>query len=416
MKKPNRSYTIILSGVAYILSGCQAPHIDVKGITTSPDMDQNIATDQLYEQGKIAFRNNDMIRALRFFKAAHSRNPQVVRTLNGLGSVYDHLQRFDLAQTYYYRALALDPQSSATLNNLGYSHLLQNKPVIAVEYFRKAYRVDSSDIYVQHNLMIAEWKLETQRAKAPTVKGLPKMAKEEGDEQPNWIPEQPRQYAVVKVTSRVQELTTQAPKTQQAQMEAVKAETEPKTEIKIKPATKVVALAVKKRSVGYQLSLTSQQESYADYISGVAQSARAEKATQRAKKSEVSVTAISFTPQNNIVFVSRPPEKTAPRAAPVVEISNGAGRRGMAARMQKYIMSRDIPVQRLTNADHYSHMTSRIFYQAGWEEDVRQLVSQLPIAIHMEEVQGQTADIRLEIGGDLLAYDAELINHYRRKQ
>lgn len=416
MKKSNRAYTIILSGVAYILTGCQAPHIDVKGITTSPGMDQNIAEDQLYEQGKVAFRNNDMIRALRFFKAAHSRNPHVVRTLNGLGSVYDHLQRFDLAQTYYYRALDLDPLSSATLNNLGYSHLLQNKPVIAVDYFRKAYQVDSSDIYVQHNLMIAERKLEIKLAKAPTVKELPKMTKEAREEKADQFPEKPRQYAVVKVTSRLQQLTTQAPKTQHAQVKAAGEITE------IEPETKVVALAVKKRPVGYQLSLKLPQENYADYISGAAQAApaekitQAEKAAQVAQKSEASVTAISFTPQNEILFVSRPSEKTTPRAVPVVEISNGAGRRGMAARMKKYIISRDIPVQRLTNADHYSHMTSRIFYQAGWEEDARQLVSQLPIAIHMEEIQGQAADIRLEIGGDLLAYDAQLITHYRRKQ
>ncbi|MBL4800522.1 MAG: LytR C-terminal domain-containing protein [Emcibacter sp.] len=401
MKKTYGTYKILLGGMVCVLTGCQASYIDVKGINPTPDIDQNMTADHLYKQGKTAFKNNDMIRALRFFKAAYGQDPYAIRTLNGLGSVYDNLRRYDLAQNYYYRALQMDPLSGSTLNNLGYSHLLQNKPMIAVDYFRKAYRIDPSDIHIQHNLMIAEKKLEIQMAQVvpmPPVEWRSVSVNEETDgnrveksgKMVKQVSVKNRQYAVVKVTSKIQMLNTQL------------TEERGGAEHMIAP----------KRGVGYQLNFTEQQENYADYISGAA------KHTSEAVQSPENVSAkANMSAEVKVAYISRPwVKESVVRAMPQVEISNGAGRRGMAARLKKFMTTQGIPVQRLTNADHYSHMTSRIYYLPGWEEDVRQLVSQIPIAIFIEEVQVQTADIRLEIGGDLLAYDAKLIKKYRRKQ
>lgn len=376
MKKTGGLYKVFISGLVYILTGCQTSNIEVKGINSSFNMAQNMTVDQLYEQGKIAFKNNDMIRALKFFKAAYSHAPDALRTLNGLGSVYDNLGRFDLAQGYYDRALGLDPLSRSTLNNLGYSHLLQNKPGVAVDYFRKAQsRIsqssDASDIHVQYNLKIAEYKWEKQMAQLPPIKN--KMKKH-------------RPFAVVKVTTRIHQLKTRL----------------------VREGDKTADIFEAKRPVGYQLNFTAQQEIYADYVSGTGKTE---------KRPEALIGSASHTPkEDRLEAAQRLDRKAVVRALPQVEISNGTGRRGMAARMKKYMKTQGVPVQRLTNADHYSHLTSRIFYRPGWEEDVRLLASRLPIAVLWEEVKGQAVDIRLEIGGDLLAYDAELIKKHRRKQ
>ncbi|MDX1710598.1 MAG: LytR C-terminal domain-containing protein, partial [Rhodovibrionaceae bacterium] len=106
--------------------------------------------------------------------------------------------------------------------------------------------------------------------------------------------------------------------------------------------------------------------------------------------------------------------KTTPRQemqrAPVVEVSNGAGRRRMAARMRGYFTDQGVPVQRLTNADHFAHQSSTVFYRPGWEEEAEVLASYLPVSVAISPEPNQSADLRLELGGDLLAFDASLIN------
>lgn len=370
-----RTYKVILSCVACILTGCQTNLFDVKAVYSNPDIHQNLGVDEIYEQGKLAFKEKDMMRALTFFKAAYARNPHSIRTLNGLGSVYDHLQRFDLAEDYYFLALQLDPLSRSTLNNLGYSYLLQNKPALAVDYFRKAERIDAGNSYVQNNLMIAEQKLEKRLVQAQPAKKRPAVDKK--------LVKKHQQHAVVKLTSKVQHLKTEPAKGEK------------------------LTLAALKRPVGYQLMLNMKNEIYDNRIS----------ATQKvAQKVKISEKPIILATMSDVVVVSQPvAKKSFSYGMPLVEISNGAGRRGMAARMKKYMVSRDISVKRLTNADHFSHMTSRIFYQPGWEKYAKAMASQLPIPVFIEEMVGLVSEVRLEIGGDLLNYDAELIKQYRGK-
>ena len=58
-----------------------------------------------------------------------------------MGATYDRLGRYDAAERYYNQALALQPGSAQTLNNLGYSYLLQGRYDLAAVYLRNAREV-----------------------------------------------------------------------------------------------------------------------------------------------------------------------------------------------------------------------------------------------------------------------------------
>src|SRR4029079_16673425 len=78
-------------------------------------------------RGKRAFINGNLGLAITHYQTALDRAPDSIEALNGLAASYDRLGRFDVAQRYYDRALVLDRRASQTLNNVGYSYLLQGK-------------------------------------------------------------------------------------------------------------------------------------------------------------------------------------------------------------------------------------------------------------------------------------------------
>src|SRR5262245_54905677 len=103
--------TVLAAG----LGGCAA----VNGLASST------APSDSYATGKEKFAAGQFGLALESFqKALDEKGPSVDR-LNALGATYDRLSRFDLADRAYRQALALDPESAQTMNNIGYSYLLR---------------------------------------------------------------------------------------------------------------------------------------------------------------------------------------------------------------------------------------------------------------------------------------------------
>jgi len=96
------------------------------------------------------------------------------------------------------------------------------------------------------------------------------------------------------------------------------------------------------------------------------------------------------------------------RLLPLIEVSNGTGRLSMAARVRRYLESGGLVVRRLTNADTFTRQETTIFYRDGWKVYAEDLARLLPAAIDLEGRAGQTSDIRLELGGDLLNFDRGL--------
>jgi tetratricopeptide (TPR) repeat protein len=97
-----------------------------------------------------------------------------------------------------------------------------------------------------------------------------------------------------------------------------------------------------------------------------------------------------------------------------IEISNGAGMRHMASLVRGYLIERGIASAKVSNADHFRHQTSTIYYRAGHKRAAARLAATLPETVPLVIDQEQAADVRLELGGDLLAFAREL--HIETKQ
>ncbi len=90
----------------------------------------------------------------------------------------------------------------------------------------------------------------------------------------------------------------------------------------------------------------------------------------------------------------------------VIEVSNGAGRNRMAARMRTYLTGEGFIVGRITNADHFEHETTTIFYRPGLRTHAQELAAILPAKITLQERSALATGLRLELGRDLLGFDS----------
>jgi hypothetical protein len=94
--------------------------------------------------------------------------------------------------------------------------------------------------------------------------------------------------------------------------------------------------------------------------------------------------------------------------SPVIEVSNGTGRPQMAFRMSQFLDSEGLSAKRLTNAEHFRHQETVIFYRREWLRKARELAAHLPVEVRLEAASNQTSDIRIRLGGDLLNFDQGL--------
>jgi hypothetical protein len=94
--------------------------------------------------------------------------------------------------------------------------------------------------------------------------------------------------------------------------------------------------------------------------------------------------------------------------SPVIEVSNGTGRPQMALRVGQFLDSEGLSAKHLTNAEHFSHQETVIFYRGEWLQKARELAVHLPVEVRLEAAPNQTSDIRIRLGGDLLNFDQGL--------
>lgn len=130
----------VLAGVlAMGLGGCShvqslarlvlpAPMVKTTAIAAAPvQQAPEAGRERLYRQAVAAIDQRDYGLALDLLQLARSAGPDDARVLNGLGVVYDKLQRFDLSARYYDLAEKADPGSRIVQSNRRYSQLLQDR-------------------------------------------------------------------------------------------------------------------------------------------------------------------------------------------------------------------------------------------------------------------------------------------------
>jgi Tfp pilus assembly protein PilF len=93
--------------------------------------------------------------AAKALRAATEADPSLWRAWNGLGLLADLKHEPHEAEDAYGTALAINPDSAALHNNLGYSHLLAGHADAAMTEFRKANGLDPKSETVQNNYRLA---------------------------------------------------------------------------------------------------------------------------------------------------------------------------------------------------------------------------------------------------------------------
>jgi Flp pilus assembly protein TadD len=94
--------------------------------------------------------------AQRYFRDAVEKAPKDASAWIGLAASYDHLGRFDLADQAYGRAVRLVGETTALLNNRGYSYMLRGKLAAARRDFLKAYAREPGNPIILNNLKLLD--------------------------------------------------------------------------------------------------------------------------------------------------------------------------------------------------------------------------------------------------------------------
>jgi hypothetical protein len=90
-----------------------------------------------------------------------------------------------------------------------------------------------------------------------------------------------------------------------------------------------------------------------------------------------------------------------------IEVSNGNGVRHMARQVGNYLKGKGFILMYLSNARHFNHEGTRIFFTRGYLREAYRLSQELPGLQSLEQVpviKEGNAEIRIRIGKDLTHY------------
>jgi Flp pilus assembly protein TadD len=115
---------------------------------------QYYASDEPLRLGIEHFNRGHFGIAERYFRDAVEKAPRDASAWIGLAASYDRLGRFDLADRAYQSAVQLVGETTAILNNRGYSYMLRGNLVAARRDFLKAYDREPGNPIILNNLKL----------------------------------------------------------------------------------------------------------------------------------------------------------------------------------------------------------------------------------------------------------------------
>ena len=359
------------------LPGCSSSWPEIDSLFGTPPPAANLATLTPYERGKEHFQAGLLGLALQSFRKALADSPDSVATLNAVGATYDRLGRFDLAGNYFQRALSIEPKSAQTLNNIGFSYMLQGRLDDAAEYLKRAYARNQGDEVITANLgalgKLEEVDQERVLAKAEVPSDFLPLAR------------------IERVTEKVQSLI-------------VSVDSIPEVE------EKAIPLRGMKKFLGRGRVMVASWTPDGKPVPGWAKALSrtvvpgwAKALSRTVKKGFVDVVKVNAGLYRAGMGGGR--IDGAGLKGLRIEVTNGAGRNKMAARMRSYMDTRGVRVRWLTNAERFNKKKSVIFHRKGFRKEAEALANLLPISVGIVATKGQRADVRLRLGADLLEFD-----------
>lgn len=356
------------AALIFALGGCSVEGWNGGATVGDSGGEQRTAWEGEFSRGKESLSSGYFGLALERFKAALSLNPESARVMNALAVTYDRLGRHDLAQLYYDRALVIDPNSATTLNNLGYSMLTRERYEEALIYFEQALK--QRQVAAEQRMTSANRQLALDRLRIARQR----------DEQETVM------KASLARTANAGEDGCQASKASAIGRSGARVFT-----LVTDPATRSAA--------------ESHLAAGCEYNWG-----------PRVAMINTAIGAMPPVVTAPVTPVERTPfelaEKQKSNAAPAataetlrVEVSNGAGRNKLAARMRNYLESKGLAVSYLTNAASFDNQRTAIFYKPGMRAEAEQFARQLPVSVELIEMGKYYAHIRVRLGRDMLDFD-----------
>jgi Tfp pilus assembly protein PilF len=372
--------TAMLASVALLASGCVADWSN--GEKTSYKWTQNppvqASSSDSYALGKKQFAKGLYGMALKNFRVALVNEPKSLDHLNAVAATYDKLGRFDLAERYYAQALGVDPNSVQTLNNIGYSFLMQKDYVSARYYLNQAAKLTGSqDGYsgvVGANLVSLD--LAEGRTTAVAALQLPIQADN--------------------VTVSVDDIKTGA-------------------------QGEVHAIATQEDVAKVATAGTMPEQAGGNDGAGIFRDGEIVLVPAALLAPEISAAPIAKVEREPLVAKSDPviemkeqvKRPLSPMSGILVEVSNGAGRNKLAARTRQFMGQEGFPVGRLTNAEHFNFGSSTIFYRKGYGEKAREIADLFPMPMNLKEIKEQRSHIRVLLGADSLDFDTARLAEFK---
>lgn len=289
--------------------------------------------------------------------------PENLRALNALATGYDRMGRHDLAVRLYHRALSQAPDDPATLNNLGYSYLLQGRRDLAISYLAVAEERLAEDSgasaaqlnRVRVNLAAAEHEASTSAPALAFAGSPPGLGRLTAPDSRVTLPH------LLRSGQSAQFLMTQ---------EASLASTP---------------------GVTFELAGSEPESASAGGTPARRDVRRAASLTVTTREP-----ARDGGPKREALDTAR------------IELSNGAGMRGMAASIARHLNANGIGVARLTNAQRFSHGETTVFHRPGFAEAASRLARALGVASAVRPQSDLDTDIRIRLGGDLVPLARQL--------
>jgi Flp pilus assembly protein TadD len=400
----------------------------------------------LQEKGKYYLAEAEFRKVIRL-------DPTHLGAYNGLGMCYDKLGEFPLAEQAYRTALALDPTLDYVHNNLGYSYLLQGDLDMAVEAFEKAvdlnpvnkrYHNNLGMAYVKHgqfDLAFDEFRVAGGEAKAhyniahfyyqngfyeearihftkastidpcdadsrkglAAAESLAKIDRLEGSRISS--PSTSLTLEEVDEKHSKKNRATQPSPTLEAfrgRIEAKESQqlgsriVQPIVGNKSNPSPAVAAWVSENQGLDYNEA--HQNKKLATATPHMMRSTEPTGLYHIANKA-------AFRPVSDFQLDG---EKLYALDAIEVEISNGNGIRHMARRIGHFLSERGLREPHLTNARHFDHSETIIYYRFGYLQEAYRVAREIPGYQNMEKAawfSRPETKVKVLIGKDLIPFD-----------
>jgi len=386
--------------------------------------------------------------------------PLFPEAYNALGVSYDSLGKFSMAEECYQMALRLNPRLAFVVNNLGYSYLIQGKNKDAVKYLEMAVAMEENNLKYRNNLMMAyqgsgkkkqkskedlslhsepEEIAENQIEQGPSIKIMTTAneapaAKNNKTAKYNKRNKSPRFYKisspapvdtqntekkdfVITVAELTDENSSLKITDTESQKQPPQASPDP-LDIKLVNGNGITGFAKKiakyLREKGYRIISIKNgdhfnyQETRIYFHKNLKENASL-LSEQLLGEKVISDTNMIYHDEKYIrVLLGK--DMVTPNHGEdkkyKVEISNGNGVTGAAKRMAQYLRSKGIPVYWLTNADHFNHEVTCIFFGKGRLNQAQALMEILPDGgqANLVEIDQDTNRVRLLLGKDMAVY------------